>query len=173
MATLFVMETGAFVGDDDAQLVAGDVAAELEQALSSRAFFVFPDVAEAAVVSKQLIVPSQYTGSGLVAIVHGFFKDETVAAETGTIDVFVEAVTPNADTIDMETASGWSTANPGDVVPGGTAGDPVSLSIPLTNDDGLAVGDAFRIGIRRDTDDGDDTATGDFGFYGLELADDR
>ncbi|KKK54501.1 hypothetical protein LCGC14_3084080, partial [marine sediment metagenome] len=42
----------------------------------------------------------------------------------------------------------------------------------LTNADSIAVGDSFRIGIRRDIDDGDDTATGDFALTGIELQDD-
>ncbi len=171
MATLLVLDASVFVGDDDAQLVAGDVGASPEVIKSSRMWWAFDDTDEEAITSKQLVMPSQYTGSGLKAIVHGFFKTETVAAETATIDVFIEAVTPNSDTLDMETAESFSTLNQGDVVPGGTAGDPVSLSITLTNADSVAVGDSFRIGIRRDIDDGDDTATGDFCLYAVEIAD--
>ncbi len=173
MASLMILEVGVFVGDDDAQLVAGDVAAGLENILSSRAWFSFDDTGEEAIVSKQLIMPTQYTGTGLVAIIHGFFKTEVTALETATIDVFVEAVTPNVDTLDMEVTASWSTANQGDVDPDdNTAGDPISKSISLAAADSIAVGDAFRIGIRRDTDDGDDTATGDFCLYAVELADD-
>ena len=135
-------------------------------------WWAFDDTNEEAVLSKQLVMPSQYTGSGLKAIVHGFFKTETVTAETATLDVHIEAVTPNSDTLDMETAKSWAALNQGDVVPGGTAGDPVSLSITLTNADSIAVGDSFRLGIRRDTDDGDDTATGDFCITAVEIADD-
>jgi len=171
MATLLVLEMGVFVGDEDAQLVAGDVAASPEFVQSSRGWWAFDDTAEEAITSKELIMPSQYTGSGLAAIVHGFFKTEIVATDEARIDVAVEAKTPDTDTLDMEVAESFDSVNAADVVPGGTAGDPVSKSITLTNADSIAAGDLFRLGIRRDTDHANDTATGDFCITAIEIKD--
>ena len=172
MATLLILDASVFVGDEDAQLVAGDVAASPEVIKSSRMWWSFDDTDEEAITSKQLVMPSQYTGSGLVAILHGFFKTEVTAGETASMEVYIEAVTPNADTLDMETAESFSTANLVDVDPSdNTAGDPMSDSVTLTNADGVAVGDSFRVGIRRDIDDADDTATGDYCLYAVEIAD--
>ncbi|KKK85193.1 hypothetical protein LCGC14_2775730, partial [marine sediment metagenome] len=126
------------------------------------------------VLSKQLVMPSQYTGSGL-KLVHGFFKTETVTAETATLDVHIEAVTPNSDTLDMETAESFSTVNVVDMIPPTTVGNPTDSSKTLTNADSIAAGDSFRIGIRRDTiatSPTADDATGDFCLYAVEIADD-
>ncbi len=73
---------------------------------------------------------------------------------------FVEAKTP-ADTLNMVTASGWGAANSGTrSLAGSTAGDPLKLSIPLTNDDSVTSGDLVRVGIRRDTTSVNDDASG-------------
>ena len=171
MATLLVLDASVFVGDADAQLAAGDGVASPENILSSRMWWAFDADNEEAIISKQLVMPSQYTGSGLKAILHGFFKTEAVAADEAVMEVFVEAVTPDTDTLDMETASSWDTTNQAIMVPPTTAGNPTDTSKTLTNADSLAVGDSFRIGIRRDTIDAVDTATGDFCLYAVEIAD--
>ena len=171
MASLVSLPMAVFVGDEDAQLVAGDVASSPANIQSSRMWWTFDATNEEAIVSGAFKMPTQYTGSGLKIVIEGFFPVENVAAETATIDVFLEAITA-ADAIDMEAAASWATANQGDVVPNTTTGRPVTLTITLTNADSVAVGDQVRIGIRRDTDDGDDTATGDFCLTSAELQDD-
>lgn len=172
MATLMILPQSLFTGDEDAQLVSGDVAASPENIQSSRAWWAFDDTAEEAIASLEMVMPSQYTGSGLAIIVHGFFKSEITATDEARWDVFVEAVTPGADTLDMEATASWAAANSADMVPGSTAGDLVSISITLTNADSIAAGDTFRIGIRRDTDHANDTATGDACILACELKDD-
>jgi len=174
MATLLILEFGNFVGDDQVNFAAGDEPAIPGNIQSSRSWWEFPNqVAETAIISKQLIMPSQYTGSGLVGILHGFFETEVDAGETATMEVYVEAVNPNTSTLDMQTAKSWDTLNEGDVDPNNnTAGDPVSHSVSLANDDSVAVGWDFRLGVRRNTSDGNDTATDSFMMYSLEIADD-
>lgn len=172
MASLIILPASMFVGDEDAQLVAGDVAASPENIQSSRIWWAFDDTEEEAIVSAEFSMPTQYTGPGLVAIIHGFFKTETTVTSEAVIDVFVEAKTPNSDTLDMEATASWAAANPGEIDPGGTAGDPVKQSIALTNADSVAVGDSVRIGVRRDTDEANDIASGDFCITFIELQDD-
>ena len=108
MASLMMLPASMFVGDEDAQLVAGDVAASPETVLS-RMWWAMDDTAEEAIVSHEFPMPSQYTGSGLKAIVHGFFKTEVTVTDEAVIDVFVEAKTPDADTLDMAAASSTAT----------------------------------------------------------------
>lgn len=171
MASLVILPASMFTGDEDAQLVAGDVAASPENIQSSRMWWAFDDTEEEAIVSLEFPMPTQYTGTGLKAIIHGFFKTETTVTSEAVIDIFVEAKTPG-DTLDMEVAASWDAANPGEIDPGGTAGDPVSQSIALTNADSVAVGDSVRIGVRRDVDEADDVASGDFCITFIELQDD-
>lgn len=175
MATLLNLEFGSFVGDDadNPSFVAGDLPALPGVNQASRAYWAFDATDERVILTRQLIMPSQYTGSGLVAILHGFFEEETVAGETATMEVYVEAVNPGTTTLDMGSAKNWDTLNQKDVDPNdNTAGDPISSSVTLTNDASVDAGWSFRLGVRRDIDDTDDSATGILGIYGLELADD-
>ena len=122
-------------------------------------------------MTPEVDMPSQYTGSGLKAVVHFFMASD--ATNDIALDVFVEAKTPNADTLDMETADSWDSANSGTKSVGGTtAGDPLTLEITLTNADSVAVGDLVRFGVRRDTDSGDDDASGDLFITCIEIEDD-
>ena len=70
----------------------------------------------------------------------------------------------------MNSATRWDTANTGTVsVSGSTAGDPLTLAITLTNKDSVAASDVFRIGIRRDTDSGDDDAVGNLYITNIDV----
>ena len=86
----------------------------------------------------------------------------------------VEAKTPNADTLDLETAESFDSVNTdSDLLNGSTAGDPRVLTSELTNKDNIATGDLVRFGIRRDADNGAlDTATGDMYLTALEIWED-
>lgn len=82
----------------------------------------------------------------------------------------VEAVT-DGDTVDLDAATSFDTANTAtDAVPG-TAGYLGQASITLTNADGIAAGDYVRIAIFRDADNASDTATGDAYLLAAELRD--
>ena len=165
--TLLNIPASAFIGDTDAQLVAGDVAAP-HAAKKGRPVLAFDDTAEEAAVSAEMAMPGNYAGGTLMATVH-FFMASDVTNDVA-IDVFVEAKTPNADTLDMEAATSWDSANSGTLSVGGTtAGDPLSLAITLANKDSVAVGDLVRFGVRRDTDSANDDASGDLYLAAVEI----
>ena len=166
-ATLILLTPNVFVGDDDAQLVAGDGPAAPTNHVG-RPAFAFDDTDEEAMVSAEMVMPSQYAGGTLnIDIVYAMASDNT---NDIALDAFVEAKTPGTDTLDMETADSWDAANSGTAsVTGSTAGDPLKLSITLANKDSVAVGDLVRFGIRRDTDSGDDDASGDLYIYSVEI----
>jgi hypothetical protein len=169
MATLLSLAASSFIGDQDAQLVAGDVAVPHASHLG-RPCLAFDDTAEEAAVSVEFEMPTQYSGSGLSATIHfaaGSDMDPAVVA----VDVFVEAKTPNADTLDMVAESSWAAVNAGTKSLGTDNGDPISLDIALTNADSVAAGDLVRIGIRRDTDSASDDAVGDMFVYSVTLED--
>ncbi len=169
MATLLVLPASSFIGDSNAQLVAGDAAAFFD-VFKDRPCLVFDDTDEAAAVSHPLVMPSQYTGTGLTCKVHLFSASAT--SSNFRIDAFVEAFTPGTDTTDQETATSWDTANSASQALASTAGRPYSLSITLTNADSVAAGDVFRLGIRRDSDHADDAATGHCYVQAVEINDD-
>lgn len=157
-----------FVGDNSAQLVAGDVTARRVNH-SGRPALAFDDTAEEAAVSQEFEVPTAHTGTGtLKATLHVAAASD--ATNDIAFDVFVESKTPNTDTLDMESAASWDTANAGTIsLAGTTAGDPLTLTITLTNADSVAAGDLVRIGIRRDTDSANDDAAGDIFVYAVTL----
>ena len=155
-----------FVGDNDAQLVAGDVAAGATN-LIGRPAWSFDDAAEEAIVSCEFEVPSTYTGSGTLKVI--VFCAMATATSGGVVwDIFVEAVTAG-DTLDLEAAYSWDSANSGTTTAAGTAGDLFATTITLTNKDSMAAGDLIRIGVRRDTDNGSDTMSGDAYIFGISF----
>lgn len=165
--TLLSLPASAFVGDNDAQLVGGDAAATPANH-KGRPVMAFDDTDEEAMLSPELVVPGQYAGGVLTADLH--FAMASNNADDIALDVYVEAKTPNTDTLDMEAATSWDTVNSATVSLGGsTVGDPLMLSITLTNKDSVAAGDLVRFGIRRDTDSGDDDASGDLFIYSVDI----
>lgn len=165
-STLILLPATSFVGDNDAQLVAGDEPAVPVNHIG-RPAMAFDDSAEKAMVSAEFIVPGQYAGGTLTADI--LFAMATDNTNDIALDVFVEAKTPNTDTLDMETADSWGTVNTGTVsLAGSTAGDPLKLSIELTNKDNIAAGDVVRIGIRQDVDSGDNDNVGNLYIYSVD-----
>ncbi len=159
--TMVPFSAAMFVGDTDAQLVAGDLAGFPLRHLG-RAVMSYDDTQEMATVSHPIIMPGQYNGGTLTTDI-GFWMASDNTNDIA-LDVFIEAVTPNADTLNMVSATSWDTANSGTIsLSGSTASDLLMLSITLTNDgspNAIVAGDWFRLGIRRDTDSLDDDATG-------------
>jgi len=170
-ADLLIIPASAFIGDNDAQLVGGDVLAPLS-AKKGRPVLVFDDTAEAAATSPEYAMPASFAGGTLKATVFGFAA--TNAADGVVFDVFVEAKTPDTDTLDLETATSWDSANSsGDWdLSGTTAGDPTDIEVTLTNKDSVAAGDLVRFGIRRDTDHANDDASGDFYILAIVIWED-
>lgn len=170
--TLLNLTATNFVGDDDAQLVAGDAACSLEFHKGRAALTFDPGGTAEAAITGEYVMPSEYAAGTLKA-------DIILAADTATtggvvFDVFVEAKTPGTDTFDMETDTGWDSANSsGDIdLAGTTAGDPLKATITLTNKDSVAAGDTVRFGIRRDTDHAGDDASGDAFVYAVRIFED-
>lgn len=100
---------------------------------------------------------------------------ENVAIQSGTNKcnwaVAIMAVTPDTDDVDI-TVDSYDTENEGVETLANNQGvhRARALSITCTNADGLAAGDYFRIKLlRKATDAGDDTMTGDGKIKGLRL----
>jgi len=166
--TLLNFPASALIGDNDAQLVAGDAAAPHASKLG-RPVLAFDDTAEEAALTPCVAVPSQYAGGTLKATLFLFAASDT--SNGCVFDVGVEAVTPDADTLDLEAAASWDTLNSsGDVdLSGTTAGDLVAATVTLANKDSIAAGDLARFGVRRDTDHANDDAVGDVYLAALEV----
>ncbi len=165
--TLLLLPAMVFIGDEDAQLVAGDTFASFA-IHSGRVVLAFDDTAEEAAISPEIPMPQHYSGGGLKAICHFYMASDTT--NDIALDVFVEAKTPNTDTLDLESTADWAGANAGTKsLSGTTAGDPLSLDITLSNNDGAAAGDLVRFGVRRDTDSVNDDATGDLYLAAIEI----
>ena len=131
--TLLSLSANSFIGDTDANLVAGDSGA----------------------------IPVLHKGRPAIS----FDNTNDIA-----LGVYLEAKTPNVDTLDMETATSWDVANSGTIsLSGSTVGDPLNLSVPLTNNDSVATGDLVRLGIRRDTLSPNDDASGKVFIYNVDF----
>lgn len=112
------------------------------------------------------VLPRNYAGGGITVYVHF----AATSATTGTIgwDVAFERIGDSQQDIDSD---GFATAQTitAATVPG-TSGHVDILNVAVTdgaNLDSLAVGEAFRIRIRRDV--ANDTATGDAELVAVEL----
>lgn len=85
----------------------------------------------------------------------------------------IEAVTPG-DPTDLDATTSFDTVNNSlsTTVPG-TAGYENTISITMTNNDGIQAGDYFRLALTRDADGSaiTDSATGDCGVLAVEFRD--
>jgi len=168
--TLLDIPASAFVPDQSAQLVAGDAGATWES-YKERPCLTFDDTAEEAAVTPEYAMPGQYAAGTLKMTI--FFSMESDNTNDIALDAFVEAKTCNADTLDMEAATSWDVANSGTMsLAGTTAGDPLALTITLTNKDNIAASDLVRFGIRRDCDSANDDAAGDLFVWAIEVWED-
>lgn len=86
--------------------------------------------------------------------------------------VAVEAVTP-ADAVDLDSADSFDSDNSAGASVPATQGHLFVVSVTLTNKDGIAASDYFRVRVRRDADgtSGTDDATGDCCVLAIELRD--
>lgn len=110
-------------------------------------------------------MPSDYA-SGLTLKI----QYSMASATSGNVDFDAEvmAITPG-DSADAATDS-YASANSANQAVAGTAGYVKEVSITMSNDDGLAAGDWFKLRFSRDADDGtNDTATGDCEVHALTL----
>jgi len=156
-------------GDEDAQLVAGDIASTT-YTHKGRKVWSFDDTVEQALLTDPKVMPAGIDGFSGTLHATLFLYMGSDNTNDIAMDVFVEAVTPDADTLDLETATGWDSVNAGTIsLAGTTAGDLVTMDITLTNADNAAVGDLVRFGIRRDCDSVNDDASGDVNLVALEI----
>jgi hypothetical protein len=111
------------------------------------------------------IAPQGFTGTKTLVVTY-----RAASATTGTalFDAAIEAIS-DGDATDTDAASSFATDNtPTAVTVPGTAGYIDQLSITLTNDDSIAVGDYCRLRLNRDNAD---TAAGDLHVLAAELRD--
>jgi len=156
-------------GDEDAQLVAGDIASTT-YTHKGRKVWSFDDTVEQALLTDPKVMPAGIDGFSGTLHATLFLYMGSDNTNDIAMDAFVEAVTPDADTLDLETATGWDSVNAGTIsLAGTTAGDLVTMDITLTNADNVAVGDLVRFGIRRDCDSANDDASGDVNLIAFEV----
>ena len=168
--TLMNFPASALIGDNDAQLDAGDIGSP-HASFKGRPVLSFDPTAEEAALTPEVSMPGQYAGSTLMATLKCFAAAAGDGAKTIDFEVYVEAYTPGTDTNDLSSATGWDSANEvtgGTVVPT-NAGAPFDIDIILTNKDSVAVSDLVRLGLRRDTDDTDDDFADDVHVAALEI----
>jgi len=124
------------------------------------------DAATSETVYWSLLVPQGVSGA-LSAVITYMMASATSGGVA--FDVAVEAVS-DGDATDLDSATSFGSVNTGTVaaVPG-TAGYIDQLSITLTNNDSLAVGDYLRLSVARAVANAADTATGDCYILAIEL----
>ncbi|NIT58333.1 MAG: hypothetical protein GWN00_19530 [Aliifodinibius sp.] len=164
--TIFDFPANALVPLPNDEPASGDVPASYDD-LVGRPCLRFDDTAEEAIATPEMAFPQGVTGT-LTAKIHFF----TISDNTNDVvfNVYVEAKTPDSDTLDMETADSWDTVNTvTKSVSGTTAGDPVVASVTLTNKDSVAAGDSVRFCLRRDAANASDDISGDVCVTAIEI----
>jgi hypothetical protein len=108
------------------------------------------------------VLPRNYSGGGITATAYA----AATSATTGTLGLgfSIERIGAvqdlDADSFDTETL-----ATP--VTTSGTAGIPVVIAVAIANLDSIAVGEPFRLRVRRDV--ANDTVVGDLELLSVEL----
>lgn len=108
-------------------------------------------------------------GSGNITVTLQWYAD---TATSGAVvwETALAALTPNADTTDVETKA-FATANTAtDTHLGTTAQRPHSVDVTVSNLDGIAAGDWAWLRISRLPGDAGDTMTGDAILTGVDLS---
>lgn len=161
----------AWIGDGGPELVAGDVAAvPYLFTTTQRPALAFADGSdESAVLSSQFVMPSEYTGSGTLKLKLKWCCAVGDNTKKVNWEAYVEAIS-EGDGVDLSATSSFDTANDdGGSSCKATAYYENETIITLSNKDSVAAGDLVRLGIRRDTDDANDTAAGTAYILAAEL----
>lgn len=111
------------------------------------------------------IAPQGFTGTKTAVVT---YRAASATSGTFQFDVALEAIT-DGDATDTDAASSFATVNTSSAatVPA-TAGYIDQVSVTLTNDDSVAVGDYCRLSLARNIAD---SATGDIQVLAVELRD--
>ena len=167
--TLISIPPEAFHGDS-VPIVGGDGQAALSYILGAWVL-AFDDPDEEAVLSPRYEMPGGYAGGTVKADLYVMFASEVTVTDEAVLDVSVEAVT-TADALDLDAGRSFDSVNSIEVDPPATAGYMVKVTVTLTNADSVAAGDMVTFHIRRDTDAGADTCTGDAYILAFEVWED-
>lgn len=113
------------------------------------------------------VLSRSYAGGGITA----YFHYSMTSATSGDVvlDVQFERIGDGQQDTDSD---GFASVQSATVTVPGTSGNVDIAAITFTNGaqmDSIAVGEAYRVKIRRDANNGADTATGDLEFHALEL----
>jgi len=111
-------------------------------------------------------MPANYASAPVLKVL---FKMASATSGNVIIEGRVVAITPG-DATDLD-ADAFATTNTSSAtaVPATTAGKIGEISLALTNEDSAAAGDFVIIYLRRDADNGSDTATGDMEVVAVSL----
>ena len=112
------------------------------------------------------VLPRHYSGNGITV----YLVWAATSATTGTIGWDVSIERTDAGTLDIDADSFASAQTVTAAAVSGTSGITSTTNVAITNGanmDSLAVGEAFRIRIRRDV--ANDTATGDAELLAVEI----
>lgn len=112
------------------------------------------------------VLPRNYGGGGITAYLHWMATSAT--SGTGGWDIAFERMADAGDDLDADSFATAQTVTAATVP--GTSGVVKVTSVALSNGaniDSLAVGDAFRLRVRRDV--ANDSASGDLELIALEL----
>lgn len=170
--TRVTLDAASFVGDDNAIVAAGDIAAVLD-VQSGRQVIQFPDGSdEHAAVSLPFVWPSQYTSGNSVKVKLYAFGDSAPGENNvARFDVAFEAVTVS-DAHDLPaTADCFASEQSADGTVDADAGELWSVEITLTQAqaDAIEAGDVVRLCVRRDSDHANDTYADTVWLYAVEI----
>jgi hypothetical protein len=114
------------------------------------------------------IMPRHYSGGGITVLLVGSFTSEITPANTAVLGGSIERMDDNSLDIDADSFASEKTAT---VAPRATSGSLTYTNIAFTNAeiDGLSIGEAFRLKIRRVSTSGSDTASGDYELHRVEV----
>ena len=113
------------------------------------------------------VMPRHYAGGGVTVTLHLTDTNDTNAAHASYWDVSFERLTAQ----DLD-ADSFAAAQSNHAHPNGTSGIPVTCEIAFTDGaqmDSVAAGEAFRLKVTRDADNGSDDWANDAELLAVEL----
>lgn len=119
----------------------------------NRSFLVFPASTAASLYTPEFHVPPSLTTPLKVRVT---FRMASATSGSINLNVAVEAIA-DADNFDTDAGSSFDTANASGAisVPATTAGRTKTFDITLTNNDGIAPGEYYRLALTRSSEAGE------------------